>query len=69
MRGPGWLPGAGRRGAGAGPAAIRSALASLAVHDEVARADAGTVRTEDPNLEGAQRELSDAVRDLSLIHI
>lgn len=54
----------GRRGAAAGPAAIRSALASLAVHDEVARADAGTVRTEDPNLEGAQRELSDAVRDL-----
>ena len=54
----------GRRGAAAGPAAIRSALASLAVHDEVARADAGTVRTEDPDLEGAQRELSDAVRDL-----
>lgn len=54
----------GRRGAAAGPAAIRSALASLAVHDEVACADAGTVRTEDPNLEGAQRELSDAVRDL-----
>ena len=54
----------GRRGAAAGPAALRKALASLAVHDEVARADAGTVRTEDPNLEGAQRELSDAVRDL-----
>lgn len=54
----------GRRGAAAGPAAIRSALASLAVHDEVSRADAGTVRTEDPDLEGAQRELSDAVRDL-----
>ncbi|WP_448853209.1 arginase family protein [Corynebacterium frankenforstense] len=54
----------GRRGAAAGPAALRKALAGLAVHDEIPRFDAGTVRTEDPDLEGAQRELSNAVRDL-----
>lgn len=54
----------GRQGAAQGPAALRAALGSLAIHDEQLRIDAGTVTTQHDDLKGAQRELSDRVRDL-----
>ena len=54
----------GRQGAAEGPAALRAALGSLAVHDDTARIDAGTVTTQHDDLEEAQRTLSDKVSDL-----
>ncbi|MCS5478940.1 formimidoylglutamase [Corynebacterium sp. YIM 101645] len=55
----------GRLGAAEGPAAIRSALASLAVHDGIPRYDAGTITVEGEDLEGGHDALSDAVAELS----
>ena len=54
----------GRQGAAKGPEALRAALGSLAVHEGTKLVDAGTVTTQDTDLEGSQRELSDRVRDL-----
>ena len=54
----------GRQGAAAGPDAIRSALGSLAIHDDTARYDAGTVTTQGDDLESAQDELSNRVQKL-----
>lgn len=54
----------GRQGAAQGPVALRAALGSLAVHEQHPLIDAGTVTTQDDDLETAQRELSDRVRDL-----
>ena len=54
----------GRQGAAKGPAALRAALGSLAVHEQRKLIDAGTVTTQDDDLETAQREVSDRVRDL-----
>ena len=54
----------GRQGAAQGPAALRAALGSLAVHEQRKLIDAGTVTTQDDDLETAQREVSDRVRDL-----
>ena len=54
----------GRQGAAKGPEALRAALGSLAVHEDTKLVDAGTVTTQDTDLEGSQRELSDRVRDL-----
>lgn len=54
----------GRQGAAAGPAALRTALGSLAIHDDAPRYDAGTVTTQGDDLEGAQSELSDRVEKL-----
>ncbi|WP_288725118.1 formimidoylglutamase [uncultured Corynebacterium sp.] len=55
----------GRAGAAEGPAALRHALADLAIHDEALRFDVGTVTTQGEDLESAQRELSERVRDLA----
>ncbi|WP_165165383.1 formimidoylglutamase [Corynebacterium qintianiae] len=55
----------GRQGAARGPEALRAALGGLAVHDEYARFDAGTVTTQGDDLEGAQAELTGRVRDLA----
>ena len=54
----------GRQGAAKGPEALRAALGSLAVHESTLLVDAGTVTTQNTDLEGSQRELSDRVRDL-----
>ncbi|MGP6173484.1 formimidoylglutamase [Corynebacterium sp. A21] len=54
----------GRVGAADGPAAIRTALASLAIHDDIPRYDAGTIVVQDGALEDGQRELSNTVLDL-----
>ncbi|OHF36385.1 formimidoylglutamase [Corynebacterium sp. HMSC074A01] len=54
----------GRQGAAEGPAALRSALGSLAVHQQCQLIDVGTVTTQQNDLEVAQRELSDHVREL-----
>lgn len=56
----------GRRGAAGGPAALRAALGSLSLLRPVIDAgfrvyDAGDVVTEDPDLEGAQHRLGQAV--------
>lgn len=55
----------GRLGAAEGPAAIRSALASLAVHDDTPRYDAGTITVAGEDLEGGHAALSEAVAELS----
>lgn len=55
----------GRQGAAAGPAELRAALGSLAIHDDYPRFDAGTVTTQGEDLEGSQQELSDRVRELA----
>lgn len=60
----GVLRNGGRQGAAAGPAALRGALGSLAIHDDFPRSDAGTVTTQGEDLEGAQAELSARVREL-----
>ena len=44
---------------------MRRALADLAIHDEALRFDVGTVTTQGEDLESAQRELSERVRDLA----
>lgn len=54
----------GRPGAANGPAALRSALGSLAVHNEFPRFDAGTVTTQGEDLESAHAELSRRVEHL-----
>lgn len=54
----------GRQGAAQGPAALRAALGSLAVHDQRVLIDAGTVTTQNDELEDAQRTLSDKISDL-----
>ncbi len=51
----------GRVGAAAGPDAIRAALSSLAITDEVIRMDLGTITCFDTNLELAQHQLSNGV--------
>lgn len=55
----------GRPGAAAGPAALRAALGSLALHHAHALYDAGTVTTQATDLEGAHDELSRTVESLS----
>ncbi|MEX3558043.1 formimidoylglutamase [Corynebacterium sp. LK2522] len=60
----GVLRNGGRQGAAAGPAALRSALGGLAVHDSSPRFDAGTVTTQRDDLEGSQEELSRRVADI-----
>src|SRR5699024_2398368 len=47
-----------------GPAALREALGGLAIHDELALFDAGTVTTQETDLEGAHKELSSRVATL-----
>ena len=60
----------GRVGAAEGPAAIRLALASLAVHDDLRVVDHGDVVVDAGDLEGAQRRLGERIaaarRDASL---
>ena len=60
----GVLRNGGRQGAAAGPAALRSALGSLAVHHEHALADAGTITTQADDLDGSHDALSDKVQEL-----
>ena len=60
----GVLRNGGRQGAAAGPAALRAALGSLAVHHEHALADAGTITTQSDDLDGAHDALSDKVQEL-----
>ncbi|GAA4282623.1 formimidoylglutamase [Brevibacterium daeguense] len=54
----------GRAGAVAGPAAIREALASLAVHRPLRVLDAGDVLVENHDLEGGQAELGRRLAEL-----
>lgn len=54
----------GRQGAARGPEALRAALGGLALHHAHPLVDAGTVTTQGTDLEGAQREVSDRVREL-----
>ncbi len=60
----GVLRNGGRQGAAAGPAALRTALGSLAVHHGHALADAGTITTQGDDLDGAHEALSDKVEEL-----
>ncbi|MEQ9999158.1 formimidoylglutamase [Corynebacterium sp. KPL4015] len=60
----GVLRNGGRQGAAAGPAALRTALGSLAVHHGHALADAGTITTQADDLDGAHEALSDKVEEL-----
>ncbi|OFK66872.1 formimidoylglutamase [Corynebacterium sp. HMSC074A09] len=55
----------GRPGAAAGPAALRDALGSLALHHTHPLYDAGTITTQGTDLEAAHERLSDAVETLS----
>ncbi len=55
----------GRPGAAAGPAALRSALGSLALHHTHPLYDAGTITTQGTDLEGSHERLSEAVETLS----
>ena len=55
----------GRQGAALGPQALRAALGGLAVHEQRLLVDAGTITTQGADLEGAQRGLSERVRDLA----
>lgn len=55
----------GRPGAAAGPAALRGALGSLALHHPHPLYDAGTITTQGTDLEAAHQRLSDAVESLS----
>ena len=55
----------GRPGAAAGPAALRGALGSLALHHPHPLYDAGTITTQGTDLEGSHERLSDAVESLS----
>lgn len=54
----------GRQGAAAGPEALRQALGGLAVHEPLPLVDAGTITTQDTDLEGAHTELSTRVQQL-----
>lgn len=49
----------GRVGAADGPTALRTALASLAVHDDLTVVDHGDVRVDDGDLEGGQERLGE----------
>ncbi|MBK4163647.1 formimidoylglutamase [Corynebacterium macginleyi] len=60
----GVLRNGGRQGAAAGPAALRAALGSLAVHHGHALADAGTITTQADDLDGAHEALSRKVEEL-----
>lgn len=51
----------GRVGAVDGPTALRSALASLAVHEDLTILDHGDIAVEDGDLEDGQRRLGEAV--------
>ncbi|GAA3610317.1 formimidoylglutamase [Marihabitans asiaticum] len=51
----------GRVGAAEGPAALRSAVASLAVHEELAVRDHGDVAVTGGDLEGGQARLGEAI--------
>lgn len=51
----------GRAGAAEGPTALRSALASLAVHDELTVIDHGDVAVEGSDLEGGQQQLGSVI--------
>lgn len=51
----------GRPGAAEGPDGIRAAIGWTAVHDEHSRYDAGDVGVTGDDMEGAQKELADAV--------
>lgn len=55
----------GRPGAAEGPAALRAALGSLALHHEHVLYDAGTITTQGTDLESSHERLSDAVEALS----
>ena len=55
----------GRQGAAKGPEELRKALGGLALHDDFPRTDTGTITTQSDDLEGAQQELSDRVRELA----
>lgn len=54
----------GRVGAAQGPAALRGALSSLAIHDDRPRYDAGTITTRGTDLESAQQAVTDTVAQL-----
>lgn len=54
----------GRQGAAAAPAALREALGGLAVHEDLSIFDAGTITTQEDDLESAQDELSSRVKTL-----
>lgn len=54
----------GRLGAAAGPAALRGALGSLAVHEDLALTDVGTITVNGTDLETAHDHLSNAVQQL-----
>ncbi|MBT1003381.1 formimidoylglutamase [Paenarthrobacter sp. DKR-5] len=54
----------GRPGAAAAPAAIRTALGSLAFHSAGSASDAGDVVVEGRELEDAQRRLGDTIRSV-----
>lgn len=51
----------GRVGAAQGPGALRAALGSLAVHEDLVVVDHGDVSVQDGDLEGGHRRLGDAV--------
>ena len=53
----------GRVGAADGPTALRAALASLAVHDELTILDHGDIAVEGGDLEDGQRRLGEAVAE------
>ena len=53
-----------RHGAAEGPHVLREALANLPVHNDLPRYDAGTVTVNGTDMEGAQEELSERIKDL-----
>ncbi|MBC3185022.1 formimidoylglutamase [Corynebacterium sp. zg-331] len=55
----------GRQGAAEAPRALRAALGSLAVHDDLPRYDAGDVVTAGTDLESAQERVSEVVAALT----
>ena len=59
----GVLRNGGRQGAAAGPAALRAALGSLAVHHKHALADAGTITTQSDDLDGALGDAGEILVD------
>ncbi|MDO5031996.1 formimidoylglutamase [Corynebacterium sp.] len=61
----GVLRNGGRQGAAAGPAAIRAALGSLAIHHGQALYDAGTITTQGTDLEGSHAALTKATSALT----
>ncbi|MDK4302958.1 formimidoylglutamase [Corynebacterium propinquum] len=53
-----------RHGAAEGPHVLREALANLPVHNDLPRYDAGTVTVNGTDMEGAQEELFERIKDL-----